>query len=169
MKYQLLDEMKKECWESGTSGFIWNCRKIWTLVLGQRCTQITLPFRTNFWLISSFLLSAEFGIERTGDRTTRENKNVKASILDGDKGVSSLGNISEVEASILSIGQPRVEGAFVFVSAPHSVLLYPRFHPSSRATLSLSAPFIVPVSTEARGEDRQGQWGINYETFQICQ
>lgn len=56
---------------------------------------------------------------------------MEASIPRKDKGVSSLENISEVEASILSIGQPRVEGAFVFVSAPHSVLLHPRFHPST--------------------------------------
>ena len=52
-------------------------------------------------------------------------------------------NISEAEASILSIGHPRVEGAFVFVSALHSVLLHPRFHPSPPNSACLALPVFL--------------------------
>lgn len=47
--------------------------------------------------------------------------------LNRDKGVSSLEDISE--ASILSIGQLKMEGAIVFVFGLHSALLHPRFQP----------------------------------------
>lgn len=57
--------------------------------------------------------------------------------LSGDKGVSSLEDISE--ASILSIGQLGMEGAIVFAFGLHSVLLHPRFQlPTSLRRVLLS-------------------------------
>lgn len=71
---------------------------------------------------------------------------MEASIPSGDKGVSSLENISEAEASILSIGHPRVEGAFVFVSPLFILSSYiPSPHPRPLASLH---PFHHPRSFE---------------------
>lgn len=72
---------------------------------------------------------------------------MEASIPRRDKGVSSLENISEAEASILSIGHPRVEGAFVFVSPLFILSSYIPSLPHPHPLASLH-PFHRPRSFE---------------------
>lgn len=64
----------------------------------------------------------------------------------GDKGVSSLEDISE--ASILSIGQLEMEGAIVFAFGLYSALLHPRF----QLPASLCQALVSPWTRRGKGE-----------------